>query len=209
MEYLAAVLLSAEIVYCIVCAARFRKDGQTGRLTAWAVGLCGAADLSFLLPRLLAKWLLPELPFLWIGAGALADAILSTVAWLLLYLLWEKRFGGEIRDGWSFWTAVGAALVRLLVCAASAAVMLRGEASQAWTLLRLLPLCFLAAAVAAVWRSVRLSRQRHVWLLLIAALGLRLLAAALDTVVDPTLLRLPLLFVHTAIIACLFPASNK
>ena len=208
MEYLAAALLAAETVYCVVCAFRLRKAGRTGRLAAGAASLCAASDLAFLLPLLLTAWL-PALRGPWPALGELADCLLSTGAWLLLYLLWEKRFGGEIRDGWSFWTAVGAALVRLLVCAASAAVMLRGEASQAWTLLRLLPLCFLAAAVAAVWRSVRLTRQRCVWLLLIAALGLRLLAAALDTVVDPTLLRLPLLFVHTAIIACLFPASNK
>ena len=203
MVYLAAVLLIAELIYCIVCAARLRKDGQTGGAAAWVAGLCAGADLAFLLPRLLAAWLRPERPFLWLGLGELADAGLSTAAWLLLYLLWEKRFAREVRDGPSFWTAVGGALARVLACAASAAAWLRGDGSRVWTLLRLLPLCILAAAVTAVWRSVRLTRQRRIWLLLIAALALRLLAAALDTVIDPMLLRLPLLFVHTAIIACL------
>ena len=203
MVYLAAVLLIAELIYCIVCAARLRKDGQTGGAAAWVAGLCAGADLAFLLPRLLAAWLRPERPFLWLGLGELTDAGLSTAAWLLLYLLWEKRFAREVRDGLSFWTAVGGALARVLACAASAAAWLRGDASRVWTMLRLLPLCILAAAVTAVWRSVRLTRQRRIWLLLIAALALRLLAAALDTVIDQMLLRLPLLFVHTAIIVCL------
>ena len=202
MEYLVALLLAAEIVYGIVCAARLRKDGQTGGAAAWAVGLCAGADLAFLLPRLLAGWL-PALPGFWTPAGELGDALLSAGSWLLLYLYWERRFGGGIRDGLTFWIALGGALARLLVCAASGWALLRGEGTRVWALLRLLPLCFLAAAVTAVWRSVRLSRLRYLWLLLIAVLALRLLAAALDTVIDPMLLRLPLLFVHTAIIACL------
>ena len=202
MEYLAAVLLTAEIGYCVVCAARLRRTGQTGPLSAGVVSLCAACDLAFLLPLLLTAWL-PTLPGPWLAVGELADAVLSTAAWLLLYLLWEQRFGGEIRDGWSFWTAVGAALARLLVCAASARSLLRGELSRTWTLLRLLPLCFLAAAAAAAWRSVRLGRLRRMWPLLIAALALRVFAAAADLPIDPLWLRLPLLFVHTAIIACL------
>ena len=203
MEYLAAVLLIAELIYCIVCAARLRKDGQTGGAAAWVAGLCAGADLAFLLPRLLAAWLRPERPFLWLGLGELADAGLSTAAWLLLYLLWEKRFAREVRDGLSFWTAVGGALARLLACAASAAAWLRGDASRVWTMLRLLPLCILAAAVTAVWRSVRLTRQRRIWLLLIAALALRLLTAGLAGTADPILLRLPLLGVHAGLFRCL------
>ena len=202
MEYLVALLLAVEIVYCVVCLLRLRKTRPAGELAAWTVGLCAASDLAFLLPLLLTLWL-PALPGFWIPAGELGDALLSTGAWLLLYLLWERRFGGEIRDGLSFWTALGGALARLLACAASGWALLRGSDSQTWALLRLLPLCFLAAAVTAVWRSVRLPRLRGLWLLLMAALALRLLAAALDTVIDPMLLRLPLLFVHTAIIACL------
>ena len=204
MEYLAAVLLIAELIYCIVCAARLRKEGQTGRLAAWAVGLCAGADLAFLLPRLLAAWLRPERLFLWLGLGELADAGLSTAAWLLLYLLWEKRFAREVRDGLTFWTALGGALARLLACAASGWALLRGSDSRIWALLRLLPLCFLAAAVTAVWRTLRLPRLRGLWLWLMAALALRLLTAGLDSVADPLLLRLPLLGVHAAIIFIFF-----
>ena len=203
MENLAAALLAAEIVYCTVCAARLRKTGETGPMAAWTVALAAAADLAFLLPRLLGKWAFPELPGFWLGLGELADALLSTGAWLMLYWLWERRFGGEIRDGLTFWTAVGGALARVLACAASAAALLRGESSRVWTMLRLLPLCFLAAAVVAVWRSIRLTRRRWLWALLIAALGLRLSAAALDAVVDPIWLRLPLIGVHFGIFICL------
>lgn len=203
MEIFAALLLAAETIYAVACAARLRKTGRTGGLAAGTVWLCAACDLAFLLPLLLTAWL-PALRGPWPAVGELADGLLSTGVWLLLYLLWERRFGGEVRDGWSFWTAVGAALVRLLACAASARSLLRGEGSQTWTILRLLPLCFLAAAVTAVWRNVRLGRLRRMWLLLIAALALRLLAAALDTVLDPILLRLPLLFAHGAIFTCLF-----
>ena len=76
MEYLAAVLLIAELIYCIVCAARLRKDGKTGGLAAWAVGLCAASDLALLLPLLLAGWL-PALPAFWSPAGELADVLLD------------------------------------------------------------------------------------------------------------------------------------
>ena len=211
MDYLVALLLAAEIVYFVLCAARLRKDGRTGGLAAWVVLLCAGADLAFLLPRLLAAWLGLERPFLWLGLGELVDAGLATVAWLLLYLLWEKRSALKARDGLSFWTAVGGALARLLICALSARLWLRGELPRIWTLARLLPLCFLAAAVVAAWRSVRLQelRLRWLWLLLIAALGLRLLAAGLDTALDPILLRLPLIGVHTAIFVCLCAASKK
>ena len=211
MEYLAAALLAAEIIYCTVCAARLRKDGQTGRLAAWVAALCAASDLAFLLPRLLAKWLLPELPFLWIGMGALADGILSTVAWLLLYLAWERAYAGGVRDRLVFWTAMGGALLRLLAWAASAANLLRGTDTRFWVLVRLFPLCFLASAAVAAWRSVRQTSRalRWFWLLLIAALALRFCTAALDSKFDSVTLRLPLLFVHTTINACLFTASKK
>ena len=115
MEYLVALLLAAEIVYFVLCAARLRKDGKTGGPAAWAAGLCAACDLAFLLPRLLA-WL-PTLPGPWLALGELADAGLSAAAWLLLYYLWERRFGGELRDGLTFWTTMGGALARLLACA--------------------------------------------------------------------------------------------
>ena len=169
------------------------------------------ADLAYLLPLVLKAFWLPDLPCFWIALGQLIDAAAVTGCWLLGYLLWEKRFSREIRDGLSFWTAVGGALARLLICAFSARLWLGGELPRIWTLARLLPLCVLAAAVVAAWRSVRLAqpRLRVLWPLLIAALGLRLLAAGLDTAFDPILLRLPLLFVHTAIIACLFTASKK
>ena len=203
MEYLAAVLLIAELIYCIVCAARLRKTRPAGNLAAWVVGLCAASDLAFLLPLLLAAWLRPERPFLWLGLGELGDALLSAGSWLLLYLYWERRFGGGIRDGLTFWIALGGALARLLACAASGWALLRGEGTRVWALLRLLPLCFLAAAVTAVWRSVRLSRLRYLWLLLIAVLALRLLTAGLDSVADPLLLRLPLLGVHAGLFRCL------
>ena len=208
MEYLAAALLAAEIVYCIVCTVRLQRAGLKGKLTAWAVGLCGAADLAFLLPRLLSRWL-PELPFLWIGLGALADGILSTAAWLLLYLAWERAYAGGVRDRLVFWTAVGGALLRLLAIAASAAAWLRGEDTRFWVLVRLFPLCFLASAVVAAWRSVRQEARalRRLWLLLTAALALRLLAAGLDAALDPILLRLPLIGVHAAIFACLSVVS--
>ena len=202
MEYLAAVLLTAELIYCIVCAARLRKTRPAGNLAAWAAGLCAASDLAFLLPRLLAGWL-PALPGFWTPAGELGDALLSAGTWLLLYLYWERRFGGGIRDGLTFWIALGGALARLLACAASGWALLRGEGTRVWALLRLLPLCFLAAAVTAVWRSVRLSRLRYLWLLLIAVLALRLLTAGLDSVADPLLLRLPLLGVHAGLFRCL------
>jgi len=208
VEYLAAVLLIAELIYCIVCAARLRKEGQTGRLAAWAVGLCAASDLALLLPLLLTAWL-PALPAFWSPAGELADVLLSTGSWLLLYLYWERRFGGEIRDGLTFWTALGGALARLLVSAASGWALLRGADSRIWAMLRLLPLCFLAAAVTAVWRTLRLPRLRGLWLWLMAALALRLLTAGLDSVADPLLLRLPLLGVHAAIIFIFFEEDSK
>ena len=208
MEYLVALLLAAEIVYFVLGAARLRKDGKTGGPAAWAAGLCAGADLAFLLPRLLLAWF-PTLPGPWLALGELGDAGLSAAAWLLLYYLWERRFGGELRDGLTFWTAVGGALARLLACAASARGLLRSEDTQLWGLLRLLPLCFLAAAVTAVWRSVRLSRLRYLWLLLIAVLALRLLTAALDSQIDPLLLRLPLIGVHAAIDCCLAAARKK
>lgn len=203
MEYFAAALLTAELVYGIICMLRLRSTRPAGPLVAWAVALCAASDLAFLLPLLL-KNRLSELSGFWIGAGELADAALSTVAWLLLYLLWERRFGGEVRDGLTFWTAVGGALARLLLCAASARAWLRGEETQAWVLLRLLPLSFLAAAVTAAWHGVRLPRLRRLWLWLIAALTVRLLTAAgLDATIHPILLRLVLLSVHAAIFRCL------
>ena len=162
------------------------------------------ADLSFLLPRLLGRWI-EHFPYFWIGLGTLLDAALVTLCWLLLYLLWEKRHGGGVRDALSFWTAVGAALLRLLICALPGNEWLRGGASRLWSSLRLLPLCFLAAAVTAVWRSARDRdpARKRLWLWLIAALALRLLGAALDTVLDPIWLRLPLLTVHGVIIGCL------
>ena len=166
--------------------------------------LAVAADLAFLLPNIL-RILLPDLPYFWLALGELIDAVAVTGCWLLCYLLWEKRFAREVRDGVSFWTAVGAALARLLVCAGSAAAWLRGEGTRSWTLLRLLLLCFLAAADAAAWRSVRQAERRlhWLWLLLIAALALRLIGVGLSLPVDPILLRLPLLAVHGAIIFCL------
>ena len=166
--------------------------------------LAALADLAWLLPNILRIWL-PDLPYFWIALGQLIDAAAVTGCWLLLYPLWEKRFAREVRDGVSFWTAVGAALARVLVCAASAAALLRGESARTWTLARLLLLCFLAAADAAAWRSVRQAdrRLRRLWLLLIAALALRLISVGLGLPVDPILLRLPLLAAHVAILLCL------
>lgn len=166
---------------------------------AWIVGLCAGADLCFLLPRLPLRRI-EALPYFWTGLGALLDAALITLCWLLLYLFWERRLAGGVRDALSFWTAVGAALLRLLICALPGNEWLRGGASRLWSALRLLPLCVLAAAVTAAWRSTR-SRdlpRRNLWLLLAAGLVLRLLGAALDTVVSPLLLRLPLLAVQAA-----------
>ena len=141
--------------------------------------LAALADIAFLLPQALKVFFLPELRGLWLALGQLIDALAVTGCWLLLYLLWEKRFAREVRDGVSFWTAVGAALARLLVCAASAAPWLRGEGTRTWTLLRLL------------------------WPLLIAALVLRLVSIGLDLPGSPILLRLPLIAVHVGIIVCL------
>lgn len=167
--------------------------------------LAALSDLAYLLPLVLKAFWLPDLPYFWIALGELIDAVSVTGCWLLLYLLWEKRFAREVRDGVSFWTAVGAALARLLVCAASARLWLRGELPGAWTLARLLPLCFLAAADAAAWRSVRQADRRLQWLwpLLITALALRLISVGLGLPVDPILLRLPLLAAHVAILLCL------
>ena len=160
------------------------------------------SDLAYLLPLVLKALWLPDLPYYWIALGQLIDALAVTGCWLLCYLLWEKRFAREVRDGVTFWTAVGAALARVLVCAASAAALLRGEGTRTWTLLRLLLLCFLAAADTAVWRSVRQTdrRLRLLWPLLIAALALRLISVGLNLPVDPILLRLPLLAVHIGIL---------
>ena len=167
--------------------------------------LTALADLAFLLPQVLRALWLPDLPAFWIFLGQLIDALAVTGCWLLLYLLWEKRFSREVRDGVSFWTAVGAALARSLVCAASAAALLRGEGTRTWTLLRLLLLCFVAAADAAVWRSVRRAdrRLRLLWPLLIAALVLRLVSIGLALPVNPFLIRLPILAVHVGILICL------
>ena len=167
--------------------------------------LAALSDLAYLLPLVLKAFWLPDLPYFWIALGELIDAVSVTGCWLLGYLLWEKRFAREIRDGVTFWTAVGAALARLLVCAASAAAWLRGEGSGRWILLRLLALCFLAAADTAVWHSVRQAerRLRRLWLLLIAALALRLITVGLDLPANPILLRLPLLAVHVGILLSL------
>ena len=163
--------------------------------------LTALADIAFLLPNILRIWL-PDLPYFWLALGELIDALAVTGCWLLGYLLWEKRFAREVRDGVSFWTAVGAALARVLVCAAAAAPWLRGEGTRTWTLLRLLLLCFQAAAAAAAWRSVRQAdrRLRLLWPLLIAALVLRLVSIGLDLPANPILLRLPLLAVHVGIL---------
>ena len=96
--------------------------------------LAAAADLAFLLPQALKAFFFPDLPYFWIALGQMIDAVAVTGCWLLGYLLWEKRFAREVRDGVSFWTAVGAALARVLVCAASAAALLRGESARTWTL---------------------------------------------------------------------------
>ena len=163
------------------------------------------ADLAYLLPLVLKAFWLPDLPCFWIALGQLIDAAAVTGCWLLGYLLWEKRFSREIRDGLSFWTALGAALARLLVCAATAAAWLRGEGGRSWTLLRLLLLCVLAAVPTAAWRSVRLAqpRLRVLWPLLIAALTLRLVSVGLALPFDPILLRVPLLAVHAGLFWCL------
>lgn len=174
------------------------------RARRWLVGLCVTADLVFLLPRLLSRRI-GNFPYLWTGLGALLDAALVTLCWLLLYLLWEKRWAGGVRNGLSFWTAVGGAVARLLVCALPGNEWLRGGASRLWLSLRLLPLCFLAAAVTAVWRSAagRDPARKRLWLWLSAALALRLLGAALDTALDPILLRLPLIAAHAGILVCI------
>ena len=166
--------------------------------------LAALADLAFLLPSILRIWL-PELPYFWLALGELIDALAVTGCWLLCYLLWEKRFSRDARDGVSFWTAVGAALARLLVCAAAAASWLRGEGTRTWTLTRLLLLCFQAAADTAAWRSVRRAgrRLRLLWPLLIAALALRLVSIGLALPVNPFLIRLPILAVHIGIFVCL------
>ena len=166
--------------------------------------LAALADLAWLLPNILRIWI-TDLPAFWIYLGQLIDAVSVTGCWLLGYLLWEKRFAREVRDGVSFWTAVGAALARLLVCAATAAPWLRGDLARPWTLLRLFLLCFLAAADTAAWRSVRQTapRLRRLWLLLIAALALRLVTVGLSLPVDPIFLRLPLAAIHIGIILCL------
>ena len=167
--------------------------------------LAALADLAWLLPLALRALWLADLPAFWIFLGQLIDAVSVTGCWLLLYLLWEKRYAREVRDGVSFWTAVGAALARLLVCAASARLWLRGELPGAWTLARLLPLCFLAAADAAAWRSVRQAapRLRWLWILLIAALALRLVSIGLGLPLNPILLRLPLAATHIGILVSL------
>ena len=166
--------------------------------------LAVVADLAFLLPNVLRIWL-PDLPYFWVYLGQLIDAVAVTGCWLLLYLLWEKRFAREVRDGVVFWTVLGSALARLLVCAATAAAWLRGDGTRAWTLLRLGLLCVLAAADTAAWRSVRQTdrRLRWLWLLLIIALALRLASIGLDLPLDPILLRLPLAAVHVGILLCL------
>lgn len=167
--------------------------------------LAALADLAYLLPLILRSFILPDLPWFWIALGELIDAVAVTGCWLLLYPLWEKRFPREARDGVSFWTAVGAALARVLVCAASARLWLRGEMTRVWALTRLLLLCFLAAADTAAWRSVRQAdrRLRLLWPILIAALALRLITVGLELPVEPILLRLPLLAVHIGILLCL------
>jgi hypothetical protein len=167
--------------------------------------LAALAELAYLLPLVLRSFFLPDLPYFWIALGQLIDAVAVTGCWLLGYLLWEKRFAREVRDGVSFWTAVGAALARLLVCAASAAAWLRGGELRTWTLLRLLLLCFQAAADVAAWRSVRQAdrRLRLLWPLLIAALVLRLVSIGLALPADPILLRLPLAVAHIGLLVCL------
>ncbi len=202
IESVSAGILTAELVFAVVCLLRLGKTRPAGKAAAWAVGLFAASDLAYLLPLLLSAPI-PALPGVWRGIGELADGLLSAGAWLLLYLCWERRFGGEIRDGLSFWIAVGGALARMLACAASAAALLRGEDPRFWPMLRLLPLCFLAAAVTAVWRSVRLPRLRRLWLWLMAGLALRLLTLGLDGIGDPILLRLPLVGVHAGLFRCL------
>ena len=196
MIYAVTACAAVYVLFSAVCGMGLR--GRENRGFLCCVLLCLLADLLWLLPRILAHWD-PELPWLWTGLGALLEAVLVTACWLLLYLLWERRYGGEARDGLSFWTAVGGALARLLLCAASARNWLRGGEARVWPVLRLLPLCFLAAAVVTVWRSVRRGPARRLWLLLIAALALRLLSVGLDPLTDPLLLRLPLLAVHGAI----------
>ena len=167
--------------------------------------LAALADLAWLLPLALRALWLADLPAFWIFLGQLIDAVSVTGCWLLLYLLWEKRYAREVRDGVSFWTAVGAALARVLVCAASAAALLLGESARTWTLARLLLLCFLAAADTAAWRSVRQAdrRLRFLWPLLIAALVLRLVSIGLALPANPILLRLPLAVAHIGLLVCL------
>lgn len=209
MAYFCLALGSAELGLGLWALGRLWRRDDSGRLLALGILAWLLGALAGLLPECLTALGLPMDP-LWPGLGRLLRALLDPMGWLLLYLGWERAWSREIRDGLLFWTACGAALLSLLLCALRSREWLAGTQEPFRAALSVLPLVILAAVVCTAWYSVRAKAPagRILWALLALRLLLTLAALALEFRWDPLAAQIPLRLAELGILWML-PARGK
>ena len=186
------------LVWVGVQGARLLRRPRA-RLLGWALLALLAGNLAFLLPRLLALLLdKPLAPA--VGLGELGELLGCAAGGLLLYQGWESLYADRTRERLSFWTVWGGALLAILFAMAPGNRWLQGGGSEFWAALRSFPLTVQAAAVTAVWFSVRThsAAAGRIWPLLALTALLRL---TYPLPFDPIVLKLPSLAV-SALLAC-------
>ena len=168
MRYLWAALTALAVIRGTVLTVRLlrQRNGACSKRTALASGSLTLSVLFYAGPRVLDAFWKDDLAAV-CGLGRLLAAVGVTLFALLLYWIWESRFSPAVRDRAVFWTAVGFAVGRLLLLAASANHWLTGETPVLWATLRAAALAGQAAADVLLWFLIRDRRRalRPVWLL--------------------------------------------
>lgn len=133
------------------------KDQGVADLLIWAFGLLALGDtghvgfrvVAYAMGGLEAKITLLGRQVALIGLGSLATAITVTFFYVVMAMVWHRRFNKPY--GWLGWVLFGAAAIRLVVMAFPQNDWGRaGAGSMTWSLLRNIPLIVQGLGVAAL-----------------------------------------------------------
>jgi hypothetical protein len=155
-----AVIFSAGIVMLATS-----KGDAFRRLFGVSALLLGGGDAFHLIPRVYARLTDGlENHVTALGFGTLVTSITMTAFYVLVYRLWEMRFG---QGGFALrcWVA-GLAILRVALCVPPQNNWLTGEPALLWAVLRNVPFAALGLLIVCLfWRTRKLDKPfRFAWL---------------------------------------------
>lgn len=136
--------------------------------------LLGAGDAFHLIPRAIALCTTGlEAHAASLGVGKLVTSITMTIFYVLLYTIWQERYG--VRDKGLTWTVYILAVLRIALCLFPQNQWLAYQGPLSWGIYRNIPFAILGAIIIVVFYRQAKQHQdrrfRFMWLAVLLSFG--------------------------------------